>query len=102
MEVQRGENPVNEKLRLRATMTVEVEYEVDTASFGTDDPQKVVELEQMSFDRDPADLLSRDEAQHWIDVEDVTNAITPQVNNDVKPPLRFNVKGCQTGRVPNA
>jgi len=58
-------------MKLRATMTVEVEYEVDMANYGTDDPQKIVEMEQMSFDQDPADLLGRDTAQHWVDVEEI-------------------------------
>ncbi len=69
---------MSKKLRLRATMTVEVEYEVDMADYGTDDPQKIVEMEQMSFARDPADLLGRDYAQHWVDVDNITGATTDQ------------------------
>ncbi len=88
---------MREKLRFRATMTVEVEYEVVMCDYGTDDSQKIVEMEQMSFDRDPADLLDRDGAQHWIDVEDITNATTPTC--PCAHP-KFNVKGCQTGRIP--
>jgi len=100
---------MNEKLLLRATMTVEVEYEVDMDSFDTDDVRKIVQMEQMDFDRDPADLLGRDEAQHWVDVENITGAttITAQQVNDgtwpagsrgVEPPLGFNIKGTLTGR----
>ena len=75
---------MNEKLRLRATMTVEVEYEV--LIHDTDDPQKVVDMEQMSFDKDPADLLGRNEAQHWVDVQDITGATTDQqVDDDIQP-----------------
>ena len=84
-------------MRLRATMTVEVEYEVDTAHYGTDDPQQIVQMEQMSFDQDPVELLGRDNAQHWVDVEDITNATTP-ICQCAHP--KFNIKGCQTGREP--
>lgn len=90
---------MSEKLRLRATMTVEVEYEVDIAD--TDDPQKIVDMEQMSFDQDPADLLGRDEAQHWVDVEDITYATTDQIDEVPIPPWSpdFNVTETQTGRI---
>lgn len=74
-------------------MTVEVEYEVNPADYGTDDPQKIVEMDQMSFDREPVDLLGHDSAQHWVDVDDITNATTDQHPE-------FNIEGCQTGRIP--
>jgi len=85
-------------------MIVEVEYEVDPAAYGTDDPQPIIEMEQMSFDQDPADLLGRDEAQHWVDVEDITNATTPQQPSGpevAKAHLRhpkYNIEGTLTGR----
>jgi len=89
-------------MRLRATMTVEVEYEVDMGDYGTDNPQKIVEMEQMSFDKDPADLLGRDEAQHWVDVQDITNATTDQLIDEILTgpwSLDFNVAETQTGRI---
>jgi len=75
---------MSEKLRFRATMTVEVEYEVDIDmdSFGADDIQTIIRMEQMCFDQDPADLLGRDEAQHWVDVENITGATTDQQVDD--------------------
>lgn len=88
-------------MRLRATMTVEVEYEVDI-SFSTNDPQKVIEMEQKGFDQDPANLLNYDGAQHWVNVEDITSATTDQWIDEV--PIApwspdFNVAGTQTGHI---
>ena len=59
-------------MRLRATMTVEIEYEVNPDDYGTDDPQKIVEMDQMDFDQNPVELLGHDSAQWWVDVEDIT------------------------------
>jgi len=87
-------------MKLRATMTVEVEYEVNMAN--TDDPQKIVDMEQEGFDQDPVNLLNYDGAKHWVDVEDITNAVIDQLIDEVPiPPWSpdFNVAGTQTGRV---
>jgi len=48
---------MSKKLRLQATMIVEVEYEVDPAAYGTDDPQQIVKMDQKSFSQNPANLL---------------------------------------------
>jgi len=52
-------------------MVVEVEYEVNPDDYGTDDPQKIIEMEQISFNQNPAYLLGQDTAQHWADVENL-------------------------------
>lgn len=97
---------MGEKLRLRATMTVEVEYEVDMDDYGTDDPWKIVQMDQMDFDQDPADLLGRDEAQHRVDVEDITMQTTdqqqpsgPQAAKAHRRHPEFNIKGTRTSRI---
>ena len=96
---------MSEKLRLRATMTVEVEYEVDSADYGTDDPQKIIQMDQESFDENPEAILGMDEVQWWIDVEDITNATTdqqPMGPEVAKAHLRhpeFNIKGTLSGRM---
>lgn len=94
---------MSEKLRLRATMTVEVEYKV--LVHGTDNWQKVIEMEQKGFNQDPANLLNYDGAQHWVNVKDITNATTDQMIDEV--PIApwspdFNVAETQTDRITRA
>ena len=67
---------MSEKLRLRVTMTVEAEYEVDMADYDTDNPQRIVWRHQGSFEENPYGLLEIDGAKWWVNVEDITNAIS--------------------------
>ena len=67
---------MSKKLRLQVTMTVEAEYEVDIADYDTSNPQRIIWRNQSSFEENPYGILEMDSAKWWVDVEDITNAIS--------------------------